>query len=357
MQYVPQQNQYPYPVQQPQGYPRQYPVQQYGQPPYLPPVISPEEQRKKTYQGLLRKNANSLGALLLIFFGAEMIFSVIIMLISTAAGNDNSGDLLLLENGLISALVFFFVGLIYCLIRRLRFSAIFPFDKIRGAFLVQLCVIGLCFSLMSNYVVDLLNNVFGLFGVENTGGNIDVGTQPNILLYFLIVAVLPAFAEEFAFRGIIMGVLRPYSEGLAIFISSATFALMHGNFVQLPFTFCCGLIFGFVVIKTNSLLPSIIIHFLNNGLSVLSDVLISYEILDEITVTMCYSIIIVILAVLSFIFLKLIINKDDGSFFTLKNGNTVLPYATKVKTTCTSVPMIIFAAIMISYCVLELFVV
>ena len=353
MQYYSQPVQYPYPVQQPQL----YPAQQYVQPLYYPPQPTPEEQRKETYRRLLRKNANSIGTLLLIFFGTELILSLALVFVMIALGiqeEGSTGELMLLENGMISMIVFFFVGVIYCLIRRLRFSAIFPFDKVRGGLLAQLCVIGLSFSLMSNYVVSLVNSVFGLVGVENAGGNIDVGSHPNVLLYILIVAVMPAFAEEFAFRGIVMGVLRPYSEGLAILVSSAAFALMHGNFVQLPFTFCCGLVFAFIDIKTNSLLPSIIIHFLNNGLSVLADILTAYKILDEVTTNLCYGVIFVVTGILSFIFIKRIINKDDGSFFTLKNGNTVLPFKTKVKTTVTSPTLIAFAAVMVTYCVLTL---
>lgn len=353
MQNYTQQPQYPYPAQQPQT----YPVQQYMPPQYFQPQITPEQQREKTYRRLLRKNVNSVGMLLLLFFGAEMIFSIIVISVLSSYGlqqDSASGELFLLENGVISVCVFFLVGLIYCLIRRLRFSSIFPFDKIGGGLLAQLVVIGLSFSLMSNYVVSLVDNTFGLFGIENNGGTFDVGDQPNILLYVLVVAILPAFAEEFAFRGVVMGVIRPYSEGLAILISSAAFALMHGNFVQMPFTFCCGLVFGFIVVKTNSLLPSILIHFLNNGLSVLSDILISYQILDETTANLYYGVIFVITGILSFIFLKKLVNTKDGSFFSLKNGNTALPYKTKVKTAVTSPTLICYTVIMVIYSIAEL---
>lgn len=340
---------YPQPTQQAYPAPPQYP------PVYYPPQPDPEEQRRNTYRRNLRKNANSIGLLMLLFFGFELVFSLVLTFVMLAQGIDqSSGEFLLLENGVISMFVFFLVGAVYCLIRRIRFSTIFPFEKIGAGFLAQLCVVGLCFSLMSNNVVSLINGVFGLFGVENTGGSIDVGDQPNILLYFLVVAIMPALAEEFAFRGIVMGILRPFSEGLAILVSSALFALMHGNFVQLPFTFCCGLVFAFIDIKTNSLLPSIIVHFLNNGLSVLSDILISYKILNEVTANMCYGILFVILGVLSFIFLKRFVNKDGGSFFTLKNGNTVLPYKEKVKAAITSPTLIAFAAVMVIYSIINL---
>ena len=344
MQYYPQPTQQAYPAQP-----------QYTQPMYYPPQPDPEIQRQNTYRRNLRKNANSIGLLMLLFFGFELVFSLILSIAVMAKGIDqSSGEFLLLENGVISMVVFFLVGAVYCLIRKIRFSGIFPFEKIGAGLLAQLCVVGLCFSLMSNNVVSLVNGVFGLFGVENTGGSFDVGDQPNILLYFLVVAIMPALAEEFAFRGIAMGILRPFSEGLAILVSSALFALMHGNFVQLPFTFCCGLVFAFIDIKANSLLPSIIVHFFNNGLSVLSDILISYKIINEMTANLCYGILFVILGVLSFIFIKRFVSKDDGSFFTLKNGDTVLPYKDKIKTAVTSPTLIAFAAVMLIYSILTL---
>lgn len=261
------------------------------------------------------------------------------------------GDLYLLVNGMVSVLVFFLAALIFCLIRRVHFAAIFPFDKIKGAFLSQLCVIGLSFSLMSNYAVSLINNTFRLFGVENSGGSFNLSSEPNILIYFLTVAVLPAFAEEFAFRGIIMGSLRPYSEALAILVSSAVFGLMHGNFVQLPFTFCCGLVFAYIDIKTNSLLPSIIVHFLNNGLSVLFDILVSYQIISNTTANLCYGIIFAVTGILSFIFIMRIVKNDDKSIFRLKGSNDPVPFKNKVKISASSPTLISYAVVMLLYCV------
>lgn len=364
MQYQPQQ-QYQYPPQpypqqrQPQGYPiQQYPPQAYPVQRYTQPQMTPEQYRQREYERKLRSTVNSLGTLMLIFFGLEFIIALTADFILLAFGMENElyemSPLYLLENGMISSLIFFFSGLIYCLIKRLRFADIFPFEKIKGSYLTQLCVIGLSFSLMSNYVVDLVNNTFGLFGIENTGGSFDVSGEPNVLIYFLTVAILPAFAEEFAFRGIVMGSLRPYSEGLAILVSSATFALMHGNFVQLPFTFCCGLVFAFIDIKTNSLLPSIIIHFFNNGLSVLFDILTSYGIMNDATANLCYGLIFVVTGILSFIFLKRIISRDDGSLFRLKGGNDVIPYKSKIKSAATSPTLIVFASFMILYSIVIL---
>ena len=342
-----------------QNYPY-YPQQQtHPQPPrYIPPVLSREEYQSLRYQKGLRKTANGLGILMVCF----IVLQIVIALVSEFILSENglmddlmSFDVLyMLESGMTSSIIFFTVGLIYCCFRKLRFSSLFPFQKTGAKMLYRLCAIGIALSLMGNYVVDLLNNSLGLFGIENSGGVFETSDNPNILMYFLTVAILPAFVEEFAFRGVIMGVLRPYSEGLAIFVSSAAFALMHGNFVQLPFTYCCGLVFAYIDIKANSMLPSIIVHFLNNGLSVLSDILTSYKVISDTTANLIYGAIFVVTGVLAFLAIRGIIKEKESGWFNLKGGDDIIPFKRKMKTVCTSPAIITFSVIMLVFCVVEM---
>lgn len=339
-----------------QNYPYNPPQQAYPQPPrYIPPVMTNEEYQTLRYQKGLRRAANGLGILMICFFALELLIALVSQFILYAHGLANDvlelDVLQMLESGMISSVVFFVTGLIYCCFRKLRFSSLFPFQKTGAKMLYRLCAVGIAFSLMSNYVVDLLNNNLGLFGIENNGGIFETGDNPNILMYFLTVAIIPAFVEEFAFRGVIMGVLRPYSEGLAIFVSSAAFALMHGNFVQLPFTFCCGLVFAYIDIKANSMLPSIIVHFLNNGLSVLSDILTSYKVISETTSNLIYGAIFVVTGVLAFLAIRGMIKEKESGWFSLKGGDDIIPFKRKMKTVCTSPFIISFAAVMLIYCV------
>ena len=129
---------------------------------------------------------------------------------------------------------------------------------------------------------------------------------------------------------------------------------MHGNFVQLPFAFCCGLVFAYMDIKTNSLLPSIIVHFLNNGLSVLFDILTSYQIMSNYTANLCYGIIFAATGILSFIFIKRIVENNDSSFFRLEGGNDFALFKSKVKTSASSPTLISFAVVMILFSVVSL---
>ena len=87
---------------------------------------------------------------------------------------------------------------------------------------------------------------------------------------------LPSFFEEMAFRGILLTVfLSKYSERKAIIFSALGFGLFHLPFLimgqdplwtlgQVVWAFIIGLFYGYVFVKTRSLLPSIIIHYLSN---------------------------------------------------------------------------------------------
>lgn len=313
-----------------------------------------QDYQQYLYRTGLRKTVNSLGGLLLTFFGLEIILGMISGITVLFSGNNAADNALyLIENGMISTLIFFVAGLVYCLIRRSSLGALFPFQKVGARTLAMLCTIGIAFSLMSNYVVSLVNNAFGLFGITNNQGGLNTSEPMPVLLYYLTVAILPALAEEFAFRGVIMGTLKPYSRALALVVSSTAFALMHGNFVQLPFTFCCGLVFGYVDLITGSLLPSIIIHFLNNGLSVTFDILTSYKIVSTELANAGYGVIFAVTGVLAFLFIKKL-SKERPEYFRFTDSDDVIPYREKLKTAAASPTMISYAVIMLLYCLVIL---
>ena len=94
-------------------------------------------------------------------------------------------------------------------------------------------------------------------------------TWYGMVLYLLSVTLIPAMCEEIAFRGCVMQSLRRYGDTIAIFASALIFGLMHCNFAQIPFAFIAGLAFGYIDCVTDSIIPSIIGHFLNNLYSVL----------------------------------------------------------------------------------------
>lgn len=79
------------------------------------------------------------------------------------------------------------------------------------------------------------------------------------------IAVLPAFAEEIVFRGVLarsLAAKRPAWQ--AIVISAGIFGIYHVLPAQAVATFMLGCYLAFFTLRSRSILPSIVIHMLNN---------------------------------------------------------------------------------------------
>ncbi len=95
----------------------------------------------------------------------------------------------------------------------------------------------------------------------------------STVILYMTVALAPAFAEEFLFRGVFYANLRPYGRTQAILISSLLFALMHQNIGQIFYTFVGGIAMALMYELTGSIWCSVFFHMFNNEMSVLSEVI------------------------------------------------------------------------------------
>jgi len=88
---------------------------------------------------------------------------------------------------------------------------------------------------------------------------------------FMKVAVVAPIVEELIFRGLILqGFRRNYTAFTAIVMSALLFALFHLNPWQFPATFILGLLLGWIMLRTNNIILSILGHSINNFLVLLS---------------------------------------------------------------------------------------
>ena len=88
-------------------------------------------------------------------------------------------------------------------------------------------------------------------------------------LGILCIAVLGPILEELLFRGAITKVLlKKYSPVKAILISGLIFGIFHINPAQVVGACFSGFLFAWLYYRTGSLISCILIHILNNSLSV-----------------------------------------------------------------------------------------
>ncbi|MFO0933562.1 MAG: CPBP family intramembrane glutamic endopeptidase [Planctomycetota bacterium] len=80
-----------------------------------------------------------------------------------------------------------------------------------------------------------------------------------------LVAVFPAVSEELAFRGLILPWMHAaVGEKKAIVYSAALFAALHLSLLHLPYLFAVGWVLGLARVRSRSLYPPMILHFLHN---------------------------------------------------------------------------------------------
>ena len=88
-------------------------------------------------------------------------------------------------------------------------------------------------------------------------------------LGMLCIVVFGPIVEELLFRGAITKVLlRNYNPSTAILLSALLFGLIHINPAQVFGASIVGLLLAWIYWRTGSLIPCMVLHILNNGLSV-----------------------------------------------------------------------------------------
>lgn len=139
--------------------------------------------------------------------------------------------------------------------------------SINGTIFVGI-ISALCFFLICS-IIALALGVFNLdFGILFS--NPDTG---NVGWFIFFYALIPGIWEEMTFRGVILNTIREkYSEKIAILFSSLLFGLFHfTNLLFQPlemvvFYFIMSTLYGitwaYMVIKSGSVLPSILAHYL-----------------------------------------------------------------------------------------------
>lgn len=126
------------------------------------------------------------------------------------------------------------------------------------------------------YIVTLLVSSIFLSALMGTGyvpsssdGEVDY-TFPAFLLSLLLTAVLPAIGEEITHRGMLVHAFKGRGDMAAILWSALLFGLMHGNIEQVFYAaLVMGVIGGIISVKTGSIVPCMILHFVNNAIAVI----------------------------------------------------------------------------------------
>ena len=108
-----------------------------------------------------------------------------------------------------------------------------------------------------------------VFGIEQPGALLAAGGM-ELFVQFLSLCLVPAVTEELFFRGALQGLLRPSGSAAAIFGTALLFGLLHLDLAQGLTAFICAVFLGWLAERSGSILPGMLLHFINNTLAFLT---------------------------------------------------------------------------------------
>ena len=226
----------------------------------------------------LQDSANAFLAIFLVQILFVIVFSMIVSAVSKNTGMTTdeilNSNLCMFMNLIFSELIFFIVYVLYNVATQKKGFARASRMHVPKDWKLILGVIGLAaialfgFNRFIGLFDYLLENVFGI--ANNQSSLFIMDNFGMFLVGVLLLAGIPAIAEELVFRGIIFNGLREkYSARTAIILSAIMFTLMHMSIYKTAYQLVLGLMLGAIIYLTGSIFYSMIFHFVNNFLIVL----------------------------------------------------------------------------------------
>ncbi len=145
------------------------------------------------------------------------------------------------------------------------------FKKVSYKIVIASIILGIVVFILNVFVSNFFNSIIQMFGYKHPPRG-----QMNLSWWWLILelfgtAVLPAFCEETLNRGMLLNGNSMSGMKKSILISGFLFGLLHLNIEQVFYASIIGLLLGYLCWGCSSIWPCIIIHFMNNALSVFSN--------------------------------------------------------------------------------------
>ncbi len=125
------------------------------------------------------------------------------------------------------------------------------------------------------FQIIVANTGYGITETETTQ-MMSIGTY---MASFVLTVILAPFCEEILFRYAILKGLKGRGYIMAAFLTAFSFALMHGSLYQFLHQFIGGIVMCIVMQITDNIFAPMFIHFLNNLLSSLASIYLTFVLL------------------------------------------------------------------------------
>lgn len=153
---------------------------------------------------------------------------------------------------------------------KVPFQKVFPFRCFPAIVMLPITLTSIGLSILlsdfNNFLRLLLNQP-----VDPNDFLQVLANSNNVGVSFLVLSIIAPLTEEFFCRGLLLtGFINNYTVKKAVFLSALFFGILHLNIFQFPTAFIGGIFFAWLVIKTNSLLPSLYAHAFFNSIPIIA---------------------------------------------------------------------------------------
>jgi len=187
---------------------------------------------------------------------ANLVAASVVLVAAVAAGMLGTAGLALLLS--IPQLLIVLPGAIWTLLRRYSFQQTLRLRPLEGRAALWSALIGLaCWPVIAAFAT-LLERILSRIG---PGPEIPLpATALESVVYVLVLVVVAPLTEEPIFRGFVMSAWLRRGMLPGLVVSAVLFACAHLQIAALVPIALLGVAFGFLVIRTNSLMSSILAH-------------------------------------------------------------------------------------------------
>lgn len=119
-------------------------------------------------------------------------------------------------------------------------------------------------------LVSMFDAVVAKLGYNGSDVDVTFSSIWSLFAKLVYIGLLPAICEELAVRGVITNGFKKFGLVLACVFSGIFFMVMHMNIQQAIYQLFMGVLMAYIVLKTGSIIYTMILHFFNNAFILVS---------------------------------------------------------------------------------------
>ncbi len=128
-------------------------------------------------------------------------------------------------------------------------------------------------SILTDLINSAIDAVFGTGEIEEVFSGMEPENMSRFGIFAFCICIVAPIAEEFLFRDLLLKPLRAYGDLTAAVVTGLMFGLYHGNFDQFAYASIVGFFYSVIAIRSNSLIPTVVLHCANNTIVTFSSYL------------------------------------------------------------------------------------